>query len=278
MPYPYPLFRLLLLLGIAALGNRALASDDACHTLHFSGNAEYPPILWQDPNNPGKLMGVAVEVLRRALEPLQVKLDARYEGPWSRAQKKAREGEIDGLAGAFYTDPRTHYLDYIEPALLKIPSVIFIPWDSPMLEKTGGSLTHWDQLKSWRGVTLINNSFGQEFDQYAARELDIQTVRSVTLAFKTLLAGRSDYLIYELQPGLSYSDAMGIGSQVRFLAPEINSEPLYYTLAKGSACNSAEVKQQISQFLRSGISAQEIEEITSRYRQQWRQQVKRQSY
>ncbi|WP_426417354.1 substrate-binding periplasmic protein [Aestuariirhabdus sp. LZHN29] len=268
---------MLALLCLSLQSSLGLASAN-CSTLTFSGNAEYPPMLWQDPSDPGRLMGTAVEVLQMALEPIHVKLDARYEGPWSRAQSKAQQGDIDGLAGAFYTRQRTRYLDYIEPPLTTIPSVIFVPWNSKMLKETGGRLDQWDQLKTLRGVTLINNSFGQEFDSYANRELDIQSVRSITLAFKTLLAGRSDYLIYELQPGLAYSDAMGLTGQVRFLAPEINSERLYYTMAKASPCNSVAVKQQIAHFLSTAIDAQKIEEISLKYRRLWQQQVKRQQY
>ncbi|MCL6416370.1 transporter substrate-binding domain-containing protein [Aestuariirhabdus sp. Z084] len=269
---PIPLASLILAF-LGSYSQSLLAAERSCNSLTFSGNSEYPPILWRDPDNPDKLTGVVVEVLEMALSPININLNAQYVGPWSRAQKKAQKGEIDGLAGAFFTIQRTSYLDYIEPALMQIPSVVFVREGSRAQDHTRGSLTHWDQLKPLRGVTLINNSFGQEFDTYAKQELNIHTVRSVTLAFNTLLAGRSDYLVYELQPGLAYSDAMGITAKVRHLYPHVNSEALHITMAKRSPCNTTEIKEHIATFLNNHMDPETIDRITLKYRHKWQEQV-----
>ncbi|WP_232802567.1 hypothetical protein [Motilimonas sp. E26] len=77
-----------------------------CRSLLVTGNAEYPPILWRDFDNPGKLTGVAVELLELALMGTGIAVDARDRGGWARAQQDARRGEIRGF---YYAPARAVY-------------------------------------------------------------------------------------------------------------------------------------------------------------------------
>ncbi len=245
------------------------AFPDTCNTLTFTGNAEYPPILWRDRDNPDRLTGVAAEILEKALKTANISVVTQDSGPWSRAQQNARKGEVDGIAGAFFTEERTAYLDYIFPPFMNIPNVLFVRADSTL------DFTNREQLKTLRGVTLINNSFGQRFDTYASNHLKISTVHSVTLAFKMLLVGRSDYLIYELQPGLAYSDALGISKDIKHLAQKVNSEDLHYALSKKSPCNTAELRAQLEHYLHTEVTPAHIEKLTTKYRKLWQEQASR---
>ena len=60
-----------------------------CERLVATGNPEYPPYLWRDPQNPEKLIGATVDLLKAVAEDLGVGIEVIYAGPWSRAQEEA---------------------------------------------------------------------------------------------------------------------------------------------------------------------------------------------
>lgn len=85
----------------------------------------------------------------------------------------AREGEIDMVAGAFITSERIRYMDYLLPPVTHLPTAVWVPIGREFVYR------HWPDLKGKRGSTLINNSFGQNFDRYAEQNLRIEGVRSI---------------------------------------------------------------------------------------------------
>jgi len=90
--------RALLLLCLLPLPLAAVA-DDACRRLTATGNPEYPPYLWRDPQNPQQLVGANADLLKYLGEQLGLDIEVVYGGPWSRAQEEVRTGRIDLLAG-----------------------------------------------------------------------------------------------------------------------------------------------------------------------------------
>lgn len=52
------------LLMVCACAHNVYAADyGACQKILVTGNAEYPPLTWQDKQHPDKLTGFAVELL-----------------------------------------------------------------------------------------------------------------------------------------------------------------------------------------------------------------------
>ena len=64
-------------------------SEQACKTLTISGNPEYPPLLWADPAEPGRLVGAVPALLREIVEPMGLELTVRDLGSWARVQRVA---------------------------------------------------------------------------------------------------------------------------------------------------------------------------------------------
>src|SRR3989344_2117495 len=106
-----PHFIALLLLLVGMPGWSVAAGK--CERLVATGNPEYPPYLWRDPNNPKLLIGANADLLKQLGTELGVNIDVIYTGPWSRAQDEARTGRVDMIAGAFLTTPRLEVMDYI---------------------------------------------------------------------------------------------------------------------------------------------------------------------
>ncbi|WP_028862861.1 substrate-binding periplasmic protein [Psychromonas aquimarina] len=246
----------------------AQANLSVCKHLVVTGNAEYPPILWRDQHNPGKLTGLAVELLELALMDTGIKVDARDRGVWARAQQEAKHGEVDMLAGAFITDQRQEYMDYILPQFTNVPSVVWV--------KKGNEFPfrQWDDLQSKRGGTLVNNSFGQTFDKYAAANLDIRSSATAERSFAMLLAERFDYVLYELYQGLTILEVSGLKNNIKHLQLPVSIEGLYFTLSKKSGCNSEALRSYLNKRMQELTNFNTFDKLFDKHMQLWLEQQK----
>ncbi len=210
-----------------------------CPLLVASGNPQYPPYLWRDPSDEQKLVGANAELMQWLAAEIGIPVETRYVGPWGRVQEEMRAGRIDLIAGAFFTLPRTEYMDYFHPAFRETRSVIWTRTAAPVPFK------RWGDLAGRQGVTVINNSFGVEFDNYARQSLKITQVASIEQAILMLQRGRADYLIYEDTPAEAYA-ARGGGVAIQPLLPAIAREGLYLTLSHRSRCNTPELRGRLA--------------------------------
>ena len=217
----------------------------SCISMKATGNSEYPPFLWRADQKSNILLGANQYIFDELSYRLGIKIDLMHTGPWSRAQLEVKSGRVDLMAGAFYTNERTEYMDYLPPAFLYTTSVIW--------QRTAQNMNFHqkEDLIGMRGVTVINNSFGQTFDDFSARELNVLSVASLSQAFKMLSAKRVDYAVYEKAPGMAYLDLLGMEGEVEPISPPISSEGLFLTLSKKSPCNTPAMKQKIAAILKS---------------------------
>ncbi len=224
------------LLASAAVG---VAAAPACTQLVATGNPEYPPYLWRDTADNARLIGANADLMQMVAKEIGIPIEVRYAGPWARVQEEARMGRVDLIAGAFFTVERLDYLDYVYPAFIETRSVIWSRQGAPLHYK------RWADLKGLAGLTVINNSFGEDFDRFAKNNLKIGTVPSLEQAFKMLQLGRADYLIYEEDPGLAYIAKLAL-SGLQTVQPSVSNESLFLALAHKSACNTPEVRTALA--------------------------------
>ncbi|TBU86450.1 substrate-binding periplasmic protein [Phytopseudomonas dryadis] len=256
---------LLLLLGALLLPGAAHAAGK-CERLVATGNPEYPPYLWRDPQHPGQLIGATVDLLKAVSEDIGVTIEVIYTGPWSRAQDEVRTGRVDLLAGAFLTLSRLESMDFVHPAFLSTPNVVWV--------RKGVDFPYsgWADLQGHTGDTLVNNSFGQLFDAYAKDNLTLEGVSSLTQAFQKLLLGRTDYVLYERYPGLALAETLGLQDDLQVLEPPVSREWLHLALSHNSACNDAWLRAQLAkkmtEFRASGLP----ETLVQRNLQRWKAQ------
>lgn len=237
-----------------------------CERLVATGNPEYPPYLWRDPQNPQQLIGANADLLQHLAKELGVVVDIIYTGPWSRAQDEVRTGRVDLIAGAFLTLPRLESMDYVHPAFYFTPSVVWV--------HRGAEFPYagWDDLRNRTGDTLVNNSFGQTFDAYAKSNLRLEGVASLTQAFQKLLLGRTDYVLYERYPGQALADSLGMQDDLLVLDPPISSEGLYLTLSHNSACNDAWLRGMLAKKMNEAVASGLPDDLLQRNLQRWKDQ------
>ncbi|WP_144778592.1 substrate-binding periplasmic protein [Marinobacter maritimus] len=242
---------------------RSGVAEPLCKTLTVSGNPEYPPLLWEAPGNSGQLTGAATALLQEILETMGVELQVRNLGSWARVQRLARVGELDMIAGAFITSERIRYMDYLLPPFIHLPTAVWVPKDRVF------EYRHWPDLVGKQGGTLINNSFGQGFDRYAAKNLEIMGVRTIEQSFEMALAGRVDYVLYERLQGQVKLQRIGLAEEFLSLDVPVSNEGLFFTFFKNSPCNTFEFRERIADLLYiltlSGRMDEIISEYTTRY-------------
>ncbi|GGC68730.1 substrate-binding periplasmic protein [Marinobacter halophilus] len=238
-------------------------SGFACDTLVVSGNPEYPPLLWVSDRTPKLLTGAVEAFLREIVGPLGVTVQVQNKGSWARVQRLAQLGEIDLVAGAFITSERIGYMDYVLPPMTHLPTNVWVPKARPF------EYRHWPDLKGRQGSTLINNSFGQRFDQYAKDNLAIEGVRTIEQSFLMAQADRVDYVLYEQLQGQVKLERLGIADEFVALAPPVSREGLFFAFSKRSVCNSMAFREafmkQLSALDDQGRLQELIEEYTSYY-------------
>ncbi len=237
-----------------------------CEHLIATGNPEYPPYLWRDPANPQVLIGANADLLQRVGKELGLTIEVLYTGPWSRAQDEVRTGRIDMIAGAFLTLPRLESMDYVHPAFLQAPNVVWVRKDEEF------SYKQWKDLRGQVGGTVVNNSFGQQFDAYSKANLSLEYVPSVTQALQKLILGRTDSVLYERYPGVALAESLGILDELKILDPPISSEGLYLTLSHNSACNEPWLRGQLAKKMTELSAAGLPEELLQANLQRWKNQ------
>ncbi|MFZ3153582.1 substrate-binding periplasmic protein [Pseudomonas sp.] len=256
---------LLLILGVLLMPFMAAAAGK-CERLVATGNPEYPPYLWRDPQNPQQLIGANADLLKHLAKELGVTVEILYTGPWSRAQDEVRTGRVDLIAGAFLTLPRLEVMDYVHPAFYFTPSVVWV--------HRGAEFPYagWEDLRNRTGDTLVNNSFGQQFDTYAKSNLTLEGVASLTQAFQKLLLGRTDYVLYERYPGQALANSLGMQDDLLVLDPPISSEGLYLTLSHNSVCNDAWLRGMLAKKMNEAIASGLPDDLLQRNLQRWKDQ------
>lgn len=255
------------LAGLLWLTSGAVGASEACTHMVVSGNPEYPPYLWRDLDDDSRLIGANADLMQMVAKELGITIDVKYVGPWARVQEETRLGHTDMIAGAFFTVPRLDYMDYMYPPFRQTRTVIWTRKDVTM------AYGKWKDLVGLQGVTVIDNSFGEEFDRYAKASLKISTVPSLEQALQMLNLGRVNYLIYEEDPGLAYAAKMNIRN-LKPMPTSISNEDLYLTISHKSACNTGEMRGQLSRIMYKLAKQNVMKDLVETNIQRWRKSAK----
>jgi polar amino acid transport system substrate-binding protein len=235
----------------------------ACTGLLASGNPQYAPYLWRESADSDTLVGANALLMAWLAQEIGVPIEVRHVGPWSRVQEEARAGRVDLIAGAFFNFPRTEYLDYVYPAFRETRSVVLVREARPLTYR------RWEDLVKRQGLTVVNNSFGEEFDRFMRERLTITRVASLEQALRMLDLGRGDYLLYEDSPAEAFMGRLGIKG-LRALQPPVAQEQLHLALSHKSACNTPELRGALSRAMYKLRREKLMEGFVQQGVQRWR--------
>lgn len=239
------------------------AQTHRCDTLTATGNSEYPPFLWRKNLETNQLLGTNSMILNEIGKRLGKAISLQHTGPWARAQREVKSGRIDLMAGVFYTQARSRYMDYISPAFLETQSVVWTNKLAPFDYQDKHS------LKGKLGATVINNSFGQSFDAFALKHLNVTTVASIEQAFKMLLGKRVDYVLYEELPGEAYIQQIWQDVPFQVQRPAVSGEGLYLAMSQNSPCNTSAFRAELAEIMQVLTKEGFFEKIKHQGSAQW---------
>lgn len=194
-------------------------------TLIASGHTDYPPFMWKEGE---KIIGVGAELTSIIFGELGINVISKYTGPWKRLQKNAENGKIDLIVGIYKNKERLKYLIFPDESYTSDPVVIFV--------RKGKSfpLTEWKDLEGKLGGAIIGDSFGQEFDLYAKKNLKIYRVTQIRQAFKMMNVDRLEYVICGLYPGRIQMIEMELKNQIEYLSKPLVTPIAYQAFSKKS--------------------------------------------
>jgi polar amino acid transport system substrate-binding protein len=221
----------------------ALAGPD-CPELVVTGHPYYPPVAW---SSGGKIVGAAPELVTGIASALGVsKVTSRDFGTWEKAQAAARDGEADVIFGIYRNAERMDYLEYVEPPFMVDPVSVVVR------DGVAFPYAQWSDLKGRKGVTNAGESYGDQFDNYMARELAVVRVPGIDKAFAAVLDGTADYAIVAFYPGRNAARKQGLTGKVVFLPKTVVNADLFVAFSKKSRCLPV-LKEAFAKALRNAV-------------------------
>ena len=209
-------------------GGDALAAD-TCTEIVSTGHPQYPAIAYKEGD---RIDGAAPSLVEAIAKQQKIPLKSEYMGPWSDAQDAARDGKADMIVGVYYNDDRAKYLDYVQPAFVYDPVVVFVAKDKAFDYKGQ------DDLIGKKGATNKGESYGNQFDAFIKDKLDVARTDGIDDAFNQLSEGKVDYVIAGYYPGIAEAARMDIKDKVTPLEPALLSAEMFVAFSKKSPCAS----------------------------------------
>ncbi|ABC29184.1 ABC-type amino acid transport/signal transduction systems, periplasmic component/domain [Hahella chejuensis KCTC 2396] len=235
-----------------------------CVSLTVTSDPNYPPISWQDKQNPHRIIGVAIEIVELAMADKGVKVESKYKGPWKRVL--ASTDSVDMISGLYISEERRALLHFVQPPFMSDPNVIFVK------EGHGFPFKSWEDLKGKKGGARLGDSFGVEFDEFAKQHLNLERVGQFEQLYGMTMAGRLDYFLYGLYPGISLAEELNLNRQLEFLPTPITEEGIYIAFSKTSNCigYADYLSEKIKQYSKEGL----LGELIQKYMATWEKQNK----
>lgn len=215
------------LLFIALVPLAALSQDKKCSKIVISADSDYAPLHWY---NGKQLTGASIEIATTALNALGIAYEVRYVGPFHRVLKDAQKGEIDMISSLKETPERLEYLAFTNVALFSNPIAVFVA------KNRNFSYTGWSDLIGKKGGITLGNQFGNGFDEFLKKNLQVESEQKAYMNFKKLELGRIDYLITGYYSGLAYLAESGQSDTFSALKPYVADSDNFIAMTKSSPC------------------------------------------
>lgn len=212
--------------ALVLTGHGAFAAD-SCTSLTATGHPQYPAIAFKDGDN---IAGAAASLVEAIGKEIKVPVTSKYTGSWADAQAAARDGKVDIIFGIYFNDSRAKYLDYVQPAFMFDPVVVFVAKDRKF------PYSGQDDLIGKKGATNQGESYGTEFDAFIKDKLDVERTDGIDDALQDLAAGKVDYVIAGYYPGVAEADKAGLKDKIEAVDPALLSAEMYVAFSKKSAC------------------------------------------
>ncbi|WP_135080745.1 transporter substrate-binding domain-containing protein [Terasakiella sp. SH-1] len=242
------------------LGMVVPARAHDCTKVVVTAHPEYPPYHWHED---GKIVGASVALTEKIFKELGVEVEARYEGPWKRVLANAQANHVDMVLALKKTEERSKFLNYTTSPIFPNPFAVFVKVTRPF------DYTQWKDLLPKRGGKNAGDRYGEPFDSFARKYLELEDGFSTASNVKKLINGRIDYFIHGRYVGLAHFATIKEGDQVVALAQNINEGVIHSGFTKGSPCNMflPYVSRRYQEMIASGEAVALLQQYVKRWSQ-----------
>ncbi|MDR6917698.1 ABC-type amino acid transport substrate-binding protein [Pseudomonas sp. 3296] len=258
-----------LLLGLTMLPTLSNAAGK-CDRLIVTGSPDAPPYLWQDPQNPKKLIGASADLLQQVAGELGIKVELLYAGKRVQALDEVRSGRMDMLVDATLTVSELQTLDYIHPPLLENDYLVWTRKDSALIYNQA------QDLHGHPGALSEKSRMTPEFGTFADQQLTLTRTPNLTQAFQKLLLGEVEFALAGRYSGMAAAQALSMANDLVPRAEPIDKPGLYLAVSHNSACNDPWLRGQLAKKMTelpaSGLTDAALQRNIERWKAQQQQQ------
>ncbi len=234
-------------------------------TIIITGHPDYSPVIWATSSGQS-LQGVGVELLEMIFKEINVTIKIKNVETWGRAQEEVKNGRIDVLVPPYKTNERLVFYEYTAAPFMNDETVIFVKKGKEFPFRT------LEDLKRHKGVAIINDSFGSQFDEYAQKNLNILHLSKTELCFNFVNNDRASYIVAGLNSGNAALVKLNLESKFTVLPKKIITTGLFIALSKNSKWNIPEVKSFLDRKIKEYSENGTIKSLEIKYNNVLRQE------
>ena len=198
-------------------------------------------------NNNGELVGIIVDWWKLWSEKTGVDIEFVPLDIQS-CLDKTKSGEIDAIAGMFYSDERAEYIDFSEP-LMRMRTVVYLKKSVKI-----------DSFKNFKGtLSVVENSLAHSYTQNKYQDLKLNTFKSYSALIKAIYLNNIDGFVYDI-PNPTGNFKTPSAPEGYYLLETLFTEKLRPAVKKGNS--------KLGKLIISGankISDEELIELVEKY-------------
>ena len=253
--------------GVFTLATLPALADDAtaaqaqntppasnCRKLSVGGAFGWEPITYISEN--GAQVGLAIDILQAYAKHNNLQLDVNLDIPWTRAMQMLTKGELDVIAGAYFTQERDQIHFYSAP---------FTHDDIMVFQRNDNRfpVTELSDLIGYHGARPQGGSYGDYIDTFAEHRLDMILSPTGNRIFDVLMNGRVDYIMLGRFDGLTNIYRDNLIDDVTAVEPPMDSNEVHFMFSRKSPC-MAHVKH-LNLLIRELADSGKIEQWTENH-------------
>lgn len=236
---------------------QAASQASECEELVVAGAEQWHPFAYTElagTSNDLQAKGIAHDVIKMVTTELKLPLRQLAGIPWKRIELELEKGEIDVLAGNYWTEERAAKWLITDPIASESVNLF-------TLKGAEFDFMTLADLRGKRGVVPMGISLGKDFDQ-AREQLDILEVRTHEQMYEMLHLRRVDYLVSPRYAAQRHRQRVE-NSNVVMLPEAINRYSVHLSFSRQSKC--AGLLQEFNRVIQQKRSDGSIDRVVQGY-------------
>lgn len=224
---------------------------EKCTKLRASGAGGWEPVTYLDDRKVAR--GVAVDILQEFADRNQLEAEIDLSIPWNRGMLMLANGEIDVMAGAYFTLERDAKFLYSRP----------FASDDVMVFQNANYTFDVNEVRDLihrRGARPQGGSYGDFLDHYATDYLDIIFSPTGNRILDLLVNRRVDYVMLGRYDGLANIANDRIADQIHMVETPMVKNPVMFMFSRRSPC--LELVPQLNHFITELEKTGRLREMT----------------